>query len=96
MKCPKCDTELSVKACIPDEQRFKLVIRGEGGMMHAENVGGIITNIHKLMKAASKEDAVKVETFVEDIKQIDGTLEVGFVVVTKERKTPPPKVHGTE
>lgn len=94
MKCPKCDTPLSVKAVIPDEQRFRLKITGEGGMLHAETVGGTITGIYKLMKATNKEDAVKVETFIEDITQSDGVLDVGFVVITKERKQPHPKGSG--
>jgi hypothetical protein len=88
-ECPHCKAELSQEFVthMLDESKFSFTITpNPGSLMMADMVGGVLTNLDKLMAVSGKSVGIETKTLIERIDTDEnGAIIIRFIATRAEK-----------
>ena len=88
IKCPHCNKEhgIELRTGIPNEQKMSVTITSESEYIAADAIGGLLTNMTKVLQAVAKNIAGKVGVFVYDITVAKKKVRIDLFVMSAKKK----------
>lgn len=83
MKCPCCETPLSLNTVAMDKELVSLHLEWEGAMVEARTIGGVVENTRKLLAASAKEVGIPSDIFMRSIEWGDKQATFHFLVIPR-------------
>lgn len=85
VSCPHCSNTFNFSGVVDPLKNSRMsfsLTPAEGSLMTADHIGGILTAMHKLIVAVSRDMGVKATTLVEKVSTgDDGAIQVDFAIV---------------
>lgn len=86
MNCPECGKEVRLMAEELKTERISMTIKYEGDLLEAKTVGGIITNVDKLLKEVSKSHNRRIYVGFGGFEQKEKELTVHLLVMEHQAR----------
>lgn len=88
MKCPNCETPLSMTVSAMEQELVSMRIEWEGALVEASTIGGLIENTRKLLACGAKDVGIPSNIFMHSIEWGDKMATFRFLVVPKKNPKP--------
>lgn len=85
MKCPNCQTELSVAPVLEEQTLYFDIEYPEANKLMAKTVHGVLSNAEKLLQSIGKDMGIPVQVFLDSVEQTPGKLRFGLLLMFKRK-----------